>query len=56
MFCPEQIATGINAPGSHAEYMIAFASATTLLPNEISYEQAAPVFCAGYTVWGLENC
>ncbi len=51
MFCAEQIATGINAPGSHAEYMIAFADATTLLPNEISYEQAAPVFCAGYTVW-----
>jgi alcohol dehydrogenase len=22
-----------------------------LLPNGISYEQAAPVFCAGYTVW-----
>jgi alcohol dehydrogenase len=22
-----------------------------LLPNEITYEQAAPVFCAGYTVW-----
>ncbi len=51
MFCAEQIATGINAPGSHAEYMIAFDDATTLLPNEISYEQAAPVFCAGYTVW-----
>ncbi len=51
MFCAEQIATGINAPGSHAEYMIAFADATTLLPKEISYEQAAPVFCAGYTVW-----
>ncbi|MER5174859.1 MAG: alcohol dehydrogenase catalytic domain-containing protein [Candidatus Nitrosocosmicus sp.] len=51
MFCTEQIATGINAPGSHAEYMIAFADATTLIPNEISYEQAAPIFCAGYTVW-----
>jgi alcohol dehydrogenase len=51
MFCQEQIATGINAPGSHAEYMVAFADATTLLPKEISYEQAAPVFCAGYTVW-----
>jgi dehydrogenase len=51
MFCAEQIATGINASGSHAEYMVAFADATTLLPNEISYEQAAPVFCAGYTVW-----
>jgi len=47
----QQIGTGINAPGSHAEYMVAYADATTLLPNEISYEQAAPVFCAGYTVW-----
>ena len=51
MFCEQQIATGINAPGSHAEYMVAYADATTLIPNEISYEQAAPVFCAGYTVW-----
>jgi len=51
MFCADQIATGINAPGSHAEYMVAFANSTTLIPNEISYEQAAPVFCAGYTVW-----
>ena len=41
----------MNAPGSHAEYMVAYADATTLLPNDISYEQAAPVFCAGYTVW-----
>jgi dehydrogenase len=31
--------------------MVAYAYATTLLPNGISYEQAAPVFCAGYTVW-----
>jgi alcohol dehydrogenase len=22
-----------------------------LLPDELSYEQAAPIFCAGYTVW-----
>jgi D-arabinose 1-dehydrogenase-like Zn-dependent alcohol dehydrogenase len=51
MFCAQQIATGINTPGSHAEYMVASADATTLLPNGISYEQAAPVFCAGYTVW-----
>jgi alcohol dehydrogenase len=51
MFCAKQIATGINAPGSHAEYMVAHANSTTLIPNEISYEQAAPVFCAGYTVW-----
>jgi alcohol dehydrogenase len=51
MFCNQPIATGINAPGSHAKYMVAYADATTLLPNDLSYEQAAPVFCAGYTVW-----
>ncbi len=51
MFCADQVTTGLNAPGSHAEYMVAYADATTLLPQEISYEQAAPVFCAGYTVW-----
>ena len=51
MFCVQQIATGINTPGSYAEYMVAYADATILLPNGISYEQAAPVFCAGYTVW-----
>jgi alcohol dehydrogenase len=31
--------------------MLAYADATMLLLNEITYEQAAPVFCAGYTVW-----
>jgi len=51
MFCDQLVATGVSAPGSHAEYMVAYADATTLLPNDISYEQAAPVFCAGYTVW-----
>ncbi len=51
MFCNQAVATGVNAPGSHAEYMVAYADATILLPNDLSYEQAAPVFCAGYTVW-----
>jgi alcohol dehydrogenase len=50
-FCPNQIATGINIAGSHAEYMVAYADATQLLPDGLSYEQAAPIFCAGYTVY-----
>jgi alcohol dehydrogenase len=29
MFCTQQIATGINTPGSHAEYMVAYADTTT---------------------------
>jgi dehydrogenase len=50
-FCPNLVATGINIPGSHAEYMVAYADATQLLPDGLSYDQAAPIFCAGYTVY-----
>lgn len=51
MFCGKQIGTGIHVAGSHAEYMVAYAAATVLLPEGLAYEQAAPIFCAGYTVW-----
>ncbi|HNG45504.1 MAG TPA: alcohol dehydrogenase catalytic domain-containing protein [Elusimicrobiota bacterium] len=51
LFCPEQIGTGVDSPGSHAEFMPAFAQATVLIPDGVAYEQAAPIFCAGYTVW-----
>ncbi len=51
MFCPEQIGTGGHVAGGHAEYMLAYADATMLLPAGLAWEQAAPIFCAGYTVW-----
>lgn len=51
MFCAEQIATGAQMSGGHAEYMLAYADATVLIPDSLSYDQAAPIFCAGYTVW-----
>jgi alcohol dehydrogenase len=31
--------------------MVVHADATQLIPNEVSYDQAAPIFCAGYTVY-----
>ena len=31
--------------------MLAYADATMPIPATLSYEQAAPIFCAGYTVW-----
>lgn len=56
LFCEKQIGTGINTQGSHAEYMVANSDSTMLLPEGISYEQAAPIFCAGYTVYsGLRH-
>jgi len=51
MFCPFMKATGIDVPGGHAEYMLMNADATYLIPDKVSYEQAAPIFCAGYTAW-----
>ena len=51
MFCPDMKATGIHAPGGHAEYMLMNADATYLIPDKVSFEQAAPIFCAGYTVY-----
>jgi alcohol dehydrogenase len=37
MFCPDLISTGHEAPGGHAEYMPAYADATMLLPEGLSY-------------------
>jgi 2-desacetyl-2-hydroxyethyl bacteriochlorophyllide A dehydrogenase len=51
MFCPDQIGTSTQISGGHAEFMLAYAEATMLVPDGLSYEQAAPIFCAGYTVW-----
>jgi len=51
MFCANLVSTSGAAAGGHAEYMPAVADATVLLPDALSYEQAAPILCAGYTVW-----
>lgn len=52
LFCPDALGTSQHLHGGHAEFMLAFADATMLIPDGLSYEQAAPIFCAGYTVWG----
>src|SRR5260370_9738165 len=51
LFCPYLKGTGIDAQGGHAKYMLMNADATYLIPEKVSYEQAAPIFCAGYTVY-----
>ncbi|BAC90777.1 alcohol dehydrogenase catalytic domain-containing protein [Gloeobacter violaceus] len=51
LFCKDQQGTGVQTQGGHAEYMLAQAEATVLLPDALAYEQAASLFCAGYTVW-----
>jgi D-arabinose 1-dehydrogenase-like Zn-dependent alcohol dehydrogenase len=51
MFCPYLKGTGLETQGGHAEHMLMNADATYLIPDKVSYEQAAPIFCAGYTVY-----
>jgi D-arabinose 1-dehydrogenase-like Zn-dependent alcohol dehydrogenase len=51
MFCPYLKGTGGDVQGGHAEYMPMNADATYLIPDKVSFEQAAPIFCAGYTVY-----
>jgi alcohol dehydrogenase len=51
MFCAGQKSTGMDLQGGHAEYMPMYADATFLIPDGVAYDQAAPIFCAGYTVW-----
>ncbi|WP_135459587.1 alcohol dehydrogenase catalytic domain-containing protein [Mycobacterium sp. DL99] len=43
--------TGFNAQGGHAEYIAVTATGTVLIPDSLSFELAAPIFCAGYTTW-----
>ena len=51
MFCQDLQGTGVNVAGGHAEYMLMNADVTYLIPGQVPYEQAAPIFCAGYTVY-----
>lgn len=49
--CEAPTLTGVNVDGGQAEYIAADADGTILLPDGLDYELAAPIVCAGYTVW-----
>ncbi len=51
IFCANSLGTSVQLAGGHAEYLLAYVDATMLLPDRLDYDQAAPLFCAGYTVW-----
>jgi D-arabinose 1-dehydrogenase-like Zn-dependent alcohol dehydrogenase len=51
-----KVQTWMNTGGGNSELMIAWASGCALIPDGVSFENAAPIFCAGYTVMsGLRN-
>lgn len=52
MNCVSPRTTGFAAQGGHAQYIAVAAEGTVLLPDGLSYVDAAPMMCAGYTTWG----
>lgn len=51
VLCPEMQVTGVTVDGGYAEYMLAPAAYLTPIPDELTFEEAAPLMCAGLTVY-----
>ena len=49
--CPDQTRSGYEVDGGFAEYVIADSHFAVSLPDGLPYEQAAPLMCAGLTVY-----
>ncbi|RLJ70520.1 propanol-preferring alcohol dehydrogenase [Hydrogenivirga caldilitoris] len=49
--CPNQEITGITKQGGYAEYMKAPGRFVTKIPDNLDLAHAAPLFCAGVTVY-----
>ena len=43
--------TGLTQDGGYAQYLVAFADSVISIPDELSSAQAAPLLCAGQTVF-----
>lgn len=54
--CPDQTNTGYSTDGGYAEYVLADADYVGMLPDGLDFGPAAPVLCAGVTVYkGLKE-
>ena len=51
ILCRLEKITSISFDGGYAEYMIAPAEAVAAIPDDLSAEEAAPLLCAGITVY-----
>ncbi len=51
VLCGKQAITGVTVDGGYAEFVRAKASHVTRIPDSVSFEEAAPLFCAGLTVY-----
>lgn len=55
--CPHQLNTGYSVDGCYAEYCKAPAAYVVKIPDNLGFEEAAPIFCAGVTMYkALKVC
>lgn len=55
--CAQATALGMSHDGSHADYVIGIADYVVHVPEALSSADAAPLVCAGMTVYGgLQDC
>lgn len=50
--CPSKRITGETVHGGYAEYMVATAAHTYVVPEHLDSAEAAPLFCPGVTAYG----
>ncbi|KAF1981841.1 GroES-like protein [Aulographum hederae CBS 113979] len=50
-YCAKEDHIGVTTDGAFAEYHVADARTSSHLPDSVSFETAAPLSCAGRTVW-----
>ncbi|HET8667886.1 MAG TPA: alcohol dehydrogenase catalytic domain-containing protein [Terriglobales bacterium] len=56
VMCPYAQVTGVNVDGGFEEYMLAPATYVAPIPDELDFADAAPIMCAGLTVYnGMRN-
>ncbi len=55
--CENSLTTGLSTDGGYAEHMVARSEVLTAVPDALSPVDAAPIICAGRTVFGaLKSC
>ncbi len=56
-YCTDQDMVGVTADGAFAEYMRADYRSCVVLPDQLDFDSAAPLFCAGATIYtAIANC
>jgi alcohol dehydrogenase, propanol-preferring len=51
MYCPKSLQTGLNVPGTYQQYMLGWADHVVRIPEGVSDAVAAPIMCAGATIY-----